>query len=188
MHESQGRARSCSLAESRRGRCLPPPAGHRSKGSGQGGSSEAEPSVQLPRGGGNDPVSISQAESQVQITMRPTVVPPLPPLPPGTYVQPRPCSGPKPGVSRRWETSSSQFQPRKQNNPRPPDTRMKPHRPQSSVAPAETGTEGGARDRRREGGGRARGRHAHRAESLRMLGEPAALPFRFPDAAVHGKG
>lgn len=121
-------------------------------------------------------------------TMRPTVVPPLPPLPPGTYVQPRPCSGPKPGVSRRWEPSSSQFQPRKQNNPRPPDTRMKPHRPQSSVAPAETGTEGGARDRRREGGGRARGRHAHRAESLRMLGEPAARAFRFPDAAVRGKG
>lgn len=66
LRESQGRARSGSLAESRRGRRLPPPAGHRSRGSGQGGSSEAEPSVQLSRGGGNDPVGISQAESQVQ--------------------------------------------------------------------------------------------------------------------------
>lgn len=53
---------------------------------------EAQPRLQLPRGR-RQPVSQHQLGRALgRSTTRPAAVPPLPPIPPGTYVQPRPFS------------------------------------------------------------------------------------------------
>ena len=86
--------------------------------------------------------------------------------------------GPEPGVAPRRAASLSQFQPRKQNSYRPPDTRIEQHRPRSSVAHAETRR----RERRGERVGLAEG-GLERATptaptSLRMLRAPAVGMLR----------
>lgn len=96
--------------------------------------------------GSNHPVSISQAVPGPGI-IRPVAVPPLPPLPPGTYVQPRPFSRSGAGCRAAQVHLTFPVSPKKQNSHRPLYTRMEQHRPRSSVVQAETGTEGGAPDR-----------------------------------------
>ncbi|XP_059974570.1 uncharacterized protein LOC132502605 [Mesoplodon densirostris] len=86
--------------------------------------------------------------------------------------------GPEPGVAPRRAAALSQFQPRKQNSHRPPDTRIEQHRPRSSLAHAEKGR----RERRGERVGLAEGGPERATPtaptSLSMLRVPAVGTFR----------